>query len=480
MTSSTTTHPPARPTAERIEEERETMTIASPETTRTGAELMELDRKHLIHPGLHGDIRERRVMVRGQGSTLWDADGIEYLDATGGLWLVQVGHGREEIAEVAARQMTELAYFTCFWEFSNDKALELAEKLVELAPGNLPRVFYTSGGSESTETAIKAARQYFFRRGEPQRRWILSREFGYHGASYGSVTATGIEEYHTGFGQGIPEVEHLTAPYPYHEELFDGRPVTDFLVAELEETIDRIGAENIAAMIGEPAIGAGGVIIPPDDYWPRMREVLKRHGILLIADEVVTAFGRLGSLFASGEAGMDPDILCLAKGMTSGYIPLGAVLMSEDIGEVIAGEDGFHHGFTFYGHPVACAVALANIDIITRESLPAEAKRKGELLLAELAPLKDLPLVGDVRGKGLMACVEIVADQQTREPFEFRVGAGVADLMRDEHHVIVRELGPVVATSPPLVITDEEIQRLGAAMRDAIGRLRPDGTFADA
>ena len=455
------------------------MAIASAETTRTGAELVELDRKHLIHPGLHGSINERRVMVRGQGSTLWDADGTEYLDATGGLWLVQIGHGREEIAEVAARQMTELAYFTCFWEFSNDKAVELAEKLVEITPGNLPRVFYTSGGSESNETAIKAARLYFFRRGQPQRRWILSRQFGYHGASYGSVTATGIDEYHHGFGLGIPEVELLTAPYPYHEELYNGQPVTDFLVAELEATIDRIGAENIAAMIGEPAIGAGGVIIPPDDYWPRIRQVLKRHGILLIADEVVTAFGRLGSMFASAEAGMEPDILCLAKGMTSGYIPLGAVLMSDSIGEMIAGEDGFHHGFTFYGHPVSCAVALANIDIITRESLPAEAARKGELLLSELEPLKDHPLVGEVRGKGLMVGVEFVADQETREPFEFRVGAGVADLMRDEHHVIVRELGPVVATSPPLVITDEEIHRLGASMRNAIGRLRPDGSFAD-
>ncbi len=454
------------------------MTIASPETPRTGTELADLDRKHLIHPSLHGAITERRVMVRGQGSTIWDADGIEYLDGTGGLWLVQIGHGRQEIAEVAARQMMELEYFTCFWEFSNDKAVRLAEKLVEITPGNLPRVFYTSGGSESNETAIKAARFYFFRRGEPKRRWILSREYGYHGASYGSGTATGIDEYHHGFGEGIPEVVHLTAPYPYHEERFGGQPVTDFLVAELEATIDRIGAENIAAMVGEPVIGAGGVIIPPDDYWPRIGAVLKRHGILLIADEVVTGFGRLGSLFGSGEAGMDPDILCLAKGITSGYIPLGAVLMRDSIGETLASDDGFHHGFTFYGHPVACAVALANIDIITRESLPAEAKRKGELLLSELAPLKDHPLVGDVRGKGLMVGVELVADQVTREPFEFRVGAGVADLMHDEYRVIVRELGPVVATSPPLVITDDEIRRLGSAMRDAIGRLRPDGSFA--
>ena len=454
------------------------MTTAT--SQRTGTELADLDRRHLIHPSLHGAINERRVIVRGHGSTLWDADGNDYLDATGGLWLVQIGHGREEVSAVAARQMSELAYFTCFWEFSNNRAVELAEKLVELAPGDLPRVFYTSGGSESNETAMKAARLYWFRKGQPERRWILSRQYGYHGASYATGTATGIDEYHHGIGKLLPEIHHLTAPYPYREELFNGQPVTDFLVAELEETIDRLGAENIAAMIGEPAIGAGGVIIPPDDYWPRMREVLKRHGILMIADEVVTGFGRLGHLFASGEAGMDPDILCLAKGLTSGYTPLGAVLMSDEIGDVVAGEDGFHHGFTFYGHPVSCAVALENIDIITREDLPREAKRKGEMLLAELEPLKDHPLVGDIRGKGLMVGVEFVSDKQTRAPFEFPVGAGVADLMRDEHRVIVRELGNIVATSPPLVISDDEVRRLGAAMRDAIGRLRPDGTFADA
>ncbi|MEV4732368.1 aspartate aminotransferase family protein [Saccharopolyspora sp. NPDC049426] len=453
------------------------MTMTSPQTTRSGTELAELDRKYLVHPNLHGAISNRCVLVRGQGCRLWDADGTEYLDGTAGLWLVEVGHGREEIAEVAARQMRELAYFTSFWEFSNDKAIALAERLTELAPANLSKIFYTSGGSESNETAIKAARLYHFRRGEPQRRWILSRQFAYHGVGYGSGTATGLDQYHHGFGEGIPEVEHLTVPYPFHEEFYNGQPATDFLIAELEATIERIGAENIAAMIGEPIIGAGGVIVPPDDYWPRVRTVLKKHGILMIADEVVTAFGRTGSWFASPDAGMEPDMISVAKGITSGYVPLGAVLMREDIGEVIAGEDGFHHGFTYYGHPVACATALENIDIIERESLATEAKRKGELLRAELAPLADNPLVGDIRGRGLLAALEFVADPQTRAPFEFPVGEGLADLLRDEYHVIVRELGPVVAMSPPLVITDDQIRRLASAIRDAVGRLRPDGTF---
>jgi PLP-dependent transaminase len=227
-------------------------------------------------------------------------------------------------------------------------------------------------------------------------------------------------------------------------------------------------------------MGAGGLIIPPDDYWPRMREVLRRHDILMIADEVVTGFGRTGLMFASGEAGMDPDILVLAKGITSGYMPLGAVMMRDDIGETIAGGAGFHHGFTYFGHPVACAVALENIDIIEREGLPAEARRKEPLLLAELEPLLDHPLVGDVRGRGLAAGVEFVADKKTREPFEFVAGQGLEDVLRREYHVIARQLGPVVAVSPPLVISEAEIKRLGTAMRDAVSRLQPDGTFTPA
>ncbi|WNM35715.1 aspartate aminotransferase family protein [Streptomyces sp. Li-HN-5-11] len=443
----------------------------------SSAELAKLDRSHLIHPNLHGSISDRCVMVRGRGCRLWDADGAEYLDATGGLWLVQIGHGREEMAEAAAWQMRDLGYFTSFWEFSNDKSIELARKLVEIVPGDLSRVFYTSGGSESNETAIKIARLYHYRRGEPERRWILSRQFAYHGVGYGSGTATGLDDYHTGYGKPLPEIEHLTAPYAYHEEFFDGQDPTDFLVAELEATIERIGAHRIAAMIGEPIQGAGGLILPPDDYWPRIREVLRRHDILMIADEVVTGFGRTGEWFASGSAGMDPDIVVLAKGITSGYMPLGAVLMREEIGEAVAGGPGFHHGFTYFGHPVACAVALENIRILEEEALPDAAQRNQDKLLAELEPLRDHPLVGDIRGKGLCAGVEFVADRATREPFEFVAGKGLEDLLRKEYHVIARQLGPVVAVSPPLVVTDDELQQLGAAFRDAVARLRPDGTF---
>lgn len=453
------------------------MTLTAGRNAGLRGDLADLDRRHLIHPNLHGAVSDRTVMVRGLGCRLWDVDDTEYLDATGGLWLVQIGHGREEMAEAAAQQMRKLGYFTSFWEFSNDKSVELAAKLAEIVPGDLPRVFFTSGGSESVESAIKIARLFHYRQGRPERRWILSRQFAYHGVGYGSGTATGLDDYHKGYGKPLPEIEHLTAPYAYHEEFFDGQPPTDFLIAELEATIDRLGAGNIAAMIGEPIMGAGGLIIPPDDYWPRVREVLRRNGILMIADEVVTGFGRTGSLFASGEAGMDADILVLAKGITSGYMPLGAVLMRDDIGDTLAGGEGFHHGFTYFGHPVACAVALENISIIERESLAAEAGRKEGLLRAEMEPLLANPLVGDIRGRGLAAGVEFVGDRTTREPFNFVAGLGLEDLLRREYNVIARQLGPVLAVSPPLIISEAEIQRLGAALREAVGRLRPDGTF---
>jgi putrescine aminotransferase len=449
--------------------------VATP--TRTLSELAELDRRHLIHPNLPGSVDERCVLVRGEGCRLWDADGTEYLDATGGLWLCQVGHGRRELAEVAARQIERLEYFASFWEFSNDQAINLAVRLAELAPDGITHSFFTSGGSESNETAIKIARLYHRRRGEPERDWIIARRYGYHGVGYGSGTATGIEEFREGFGPMLPHVEHVTPPYPYHSELYGGQDTTDFVLRELEQTIERLGPSRVAAMIGEPVIGAGGVIVPPADYWPRVRELLRSHGILLIADEVVTGFGRTGAWFASEAMGMEPDLVSVAKGITSGYVPLGAVLFGDEIAEVIGGGEGFHHGFTYFGHPVACAVALANIDIIEREGLVEAAERTGALLAAELAPLAGLPAVGEVRGRGMIVGIELVADKETRAPIAF-AGAPVEDVVRRDHGVIVRNVGPVVAMSPPLVMSEDEARRVAAAVGDVLSRLAPDGTIA--
>jgi adenosylmethionine-8-amino-7-oxononanoate aminotransferase len=299
----------------------------------------------------------------------------------------------------------------------------------------------------------------------------------YHGVAYGSGSATGFDEYHSGVGPMLPHVAHVTPPWPYRAELFGEEDPSDFLLRELEQTVDRLGPDRVAAMIGEPIMGVGGVLIPPDDYWPRVRDLLDSHGILLIADEVVTGFGRTGAWFASEALGMRPDIVVTAKGITSGYAPLGAVLIRDDIGEVIASGEGFHHGFTYFGHPVACAIASANVDIIEREQLVDGALRRGELLRAELEPLGELPIVGEIRGRGLMLGIELVADRGTRAPLA--VGpVSMSVLTRRDYGVIVREVDNTIVLSPPLVISDEEIRRAAAAVRAALGRLAPDGTFS--
>ena len=376
--------------------------------------------------------------------------------------------------------MERLEYFTSFWDFSNDQSISLALKLAELAPNGLTHSFFTSGGSESNESAIKIARLYHGRRGEPDRNWIIARRSGYHGVGYGSGTATGIDAYHDGVRAAPPphRASH-SRPTRTTRSCTTDRTRPTSCCASSRRRSSAIGPNRVAAMIGEPVIGAGGVIVPPDDYWPRVRELLGYHGILLIADEVVTGFGRTGAWFASEEMGMKPDLVSVAKGITSGYVPLGAVLMRGDIAELIGGGEGFHHGFTYCGHPVACAVALANIDIMEREGLVEAARRTGDYLAAELASLADLPAVGEVRSRGMIVGIECVADKATREPIAFAAGAAVEDVMRRDHGVIVRNLGPVVAMSPPLVLAESEARRLVDATRDVLSRLAPDGTFSD-
>ena len=309
------------------------MGVTATRTERTAEELAALDRRRIIHPYLPSSVEERVVMVEGDGCRLRDAEGREYLDATGGLWLAQIGHGRRDIAEAAARQMERLEYFTSFWEFSNDRAIELAERLDSISPPRQTHVYFTSGGSEGNEAALKMSRYAHWRRGDRERTWILARRQAYHGVGYGSGTATGFDVYHDGFGPMLPHVRHLTQPWPYRAELFDGQDPTDFCLAELERTIDELGGEKIAAFIGEPVMGVAGMLVPPDDYWPRVQELLREHGITFIFDEVVSAYGRVGHWFATEHFGVEPDIIVTAKGITSGYAPLGAVLVSDEIAE---------------------------------------------------------------------------------------------------------------------------------------------------
>ena len=446
--------------------------------TGQAARLAETDRAHIIHPYLPASTTERVIMVEGDGCTLRDVEGREYLDATGGLWLAQVGHGRRELAEAAAHQIERLEYFTSFWEFSNDRAIELAERLTGLAPGRLDHVYFTSGGSEGNEAALKMARYYHHRRGQVDRTWILARSKAYHGIGYGSGTATGFDVYHEGFGPMLPNVRHLTPPWPYRQELFDGRDPTDFCIAELERTIAEIGPGRIAAMIGEPIMGVAGMIVPPEDYWPRVAEVLRRHDILLILDEVVTAYGRVGEWFGARRFGVDPDLITTAKGITSGYIPLGAVLVADHVAEALGREHGFPMGYTYNGHPTACAVALANLDVIAREGLLERAGAIGDHLLAGLRTLEDLAVVGEVRGVGMMLAVELVADRETRAPLP---GAEAMEgtIMR-ETGVIVRNCAHSIVLSPPLVMTEGEADRVVEAIRSVLERTTPDGHIAPA
>jgi putrescine aminotransferase len=449
--------------------------------TLDAADLTRLDRAHIIHPDLPGSATERVVMTSGSGCRLTDTEGRSYLDATGGLWLAQIGHGRTELADVAHEQMKKLEYFTSFWEFSNERAIELAARLASLAPEGLNHVYFTSGGSEGNEAAIKMARYYHHRRGESSRTWILARSKAYHGIGYGGGSATGFPLYHEGFAPMMPHVSHLTPPWPYRSDLYGDRSltpeqVTDFLVRELEERIAEIGPQNIAAMIGEPIMGVGGMLVPPADYWPRVREVLDRHGILLIFDEVVTAYGRVGEWFAAQYFGVTPDIVVTAKGITSGYVPLGALLVGDHVAEVLLRDHGFPMGYTYDGHPVATAVAGANLDIIEKEGLLARASSIGAFLHAQLQEkLGQLPIVGEIRSVGMMLAVELVADRATRAPLPLRPDRMPHDVIRRETGVIVRDSAHSLVLSPPLIMTEAEAQEAASALRSVLERTEPTG-----
>lgn len=453
------------------------MTILPELQQLSAVQLRELDLRHVIHPHQQAAKTERCVIVRGQGCTVWDADGNEYLDATGSAnWLAQVGHGRRELVEAAAQQMSELAYFTSWDVFTNDKAVLLASRLAELAPPGLDHVFFTTGGSEGVETAVKAARLYHHRRGQSERTWIIGRHFGYHGSTYGSGTITGLPPMQAEVGPVLPHIEKVSAPALYRAaELYGGQDPTDFLINELAETIERIGPERIAAMIGEPVMGGGGgILVPPADYWPRVRELLSRHGILLIADEVVTAFGRTGAWFDSAERGMSPDIIVTAKGLTSGYVPLGAVLLSGAISAELTSQ-AFFHGFTYFGHPVACAVALKNLELIEKEGLLERSLLIGDWLRAALAPAAQLPVVGDIRVAGATVGIELVTDKDTKTPL---MAGGAAAQIRRVHGVIVRDYGPTIVLSPPLVFEQQHAERTAAAVIEVLSRLDGDGRLA--
>ncbi|MFH4013382.1 aminotransferase, partial [Acinetobacter baumannii] len=389
---------------------------------RDTRDYQQLDAAHHIHAFLDQKALNRegpRVMVRGDGLQLWDNDGKRYLDGMSGLWCTNLGYGRQDLAAAASRQLEQLPYYNMFFHTSHPAVVELSEMLFSLLPDHYSHAIYTNSGSEANEVLIRTVRRYWQILGKPQKKIMIGRWNGYHGSTVAGVSLGGMKALHEQGDFPIPGIVHIAQPYWYGE---GGDMSPDefgvWAAEQLEKKILEVGEENVAAFIAEPIQGAGGVIVPPAGYHRRMWELCQRYDVLYISDEVVTSFGRLGHFFASQAVfGVQPDIILTAKGLTSGYQPLGACIFSRRIWEVIAEPDKgrcFSHGFTYSGHPVACAAALKNIEIIEREGLLAHADEVGRYSEERLQSLRDLPIVGDVRGMRFMACVEFVADKASK------------------------------------------------------------------
>lgn len=404
------------------------------------------------------------------------ADGKEYIDGLSALWNVNVGHGRKELADAAGTQMAKLAYASAYAGFSNEPAIRLAERLVGLSYSNMTSAYFTTGGAESNESAFKFARYYWKRMGKPNKVKIISRNYGYHGVTLAAMSATSLPGYQKMFGPLVPEFLQVVPPYPYR---WPGNGDAGIGAADaVEEAILAQGADTVAAIIAEPVMGAGGVIVPPPTYFPRLREICDRHDVLLIADEVITGFGRTGRWFALGHWGIEPDLMSFAKGVTSGYLPLGGVLVSKRVHQAIEdapADEKFMHAATYSGHPACCAVGLANIDIIEREGLVERAAVMGERLQAGLQSLRSLPHVGDIRGLGMVGAIELVEDKASRTP---SIGMGprvVGEAMK--RGLIMRQRGggsgppasgDSLCLAPPLMTPEPVLDRIVQIVGESI------------
>jgi len=449
------------------------------------AELQAIDAAHHMHPFTKDkELAKKgaRVITRASGVTLTDSDGNEFLDAMAGLWCVNIGYGRNEPAEAAARQMTELPYYNTFFQTTHVPAIALAEKLAELAPYDLNHVFFASSGSEANDTNIRMVRTYWAQKGQPERDIIISRKNAYHGSSMGSGSLGGMAAMHAQGGMPIPGVHHIGQPDWWSE---GGEMSPDefglMRARELEQAIEELGAHRVAAFIGEPVQGAGGVIVPPSTYWPEIQRICDKHGILLIADEVICGFGRTGNWFGSQTFGIRPHIMTIAKGLSSGYAPIGGSIVCDEVAEVMAGCE-FAHGYTYSGHPVACAVALENLRIMEEEGIiDRVGAETGPYLQQKWRALADHPLVGEARIVGMMGSLALTPDKASRA--SFAIDAGTVGLICREHcfasGLVMRAVGDRMVISPPLVISrdeiDQMIERATRALDLTHERLKQDG-----
>ena len=405
-----------------------------------------------------------RIIERAEGIYLWDSDGHRLLDGMAGLWCVNVGYGRKDLAEVARKQIEDLPYYNSFFQTAHPPVIDLSALLSEITQDHLTHVFLTNSGSESNDTVVRMARYFWQCMGHPEKQVIISRRNAYHGSTMAGASLGGMPAMHEQGGLPIPDIVHIGQPFWYREggdlspDAF-GKKVAN----ELEQKIEELGEHRVAAFIAEPIQGAGGVIVPPETYWPEISAICQRHQILLVPDEVICGFGRTGEWFASDYYGLKPDLMPIAKGLSSGYLPIGGVMVADHIARVIIEEGGeFTHGMTYAGHPAACAVAAANIRILRDEGIIDRVRNEtGPYLQQRWAELADHPLIGEVRGLGFLGALELVADKETRA--QFQPSGSTGPLCRDiaaDLGLVMRAVGDSMIISPPLIMTKQQIDEL--------------------
>ncbi|MEE3235936.1 MAG: aspartate aminotransferase family protein [Pseudomonadota bacterium] len=433
---------------------------------RSREEWQELDRQHYLHPFTdHKELAEHksRIITRADGIYIYDADGNEILDGMSGLWCVNVGYGRNELVIAAEKQLRELPYYNSFFQCAHPPSIELSKILDELTQPQFSRVFYTGSGSESIDTMLRIVWRYWDLMDQPDRKIVIARKNAYHGSTVAGASLGGMEPMHKQGGV-LPYIEHIDQPYWFGSD----RSMTPhefgvYAASLLEKKIEALGADKVAAFVGEPIQGAGGVIIPPESYWPEIQRVCDHYGILLVTDEVICGFGRLGEWFGADYYGVKPDLMTFAKAVTSGYLPLGGVMVSDTVGDVLIDKGGeFYHGYTYSGHPASCTVAIANIDIMRREDLVARVRDDiGPYFQQRWATLGEHPLVGETRMVGMMGALEIVRDRSSLERFDEDDGVGMT--CRNflvENGLVMRAIGDTIVTAPPLTMTSEQVDEL--------------------
>ena len=433
---------------------------------RSRSEWEDLDRDHYLHPFTdHKDLgaKKSRIITRADGVYIYDADDNKILDGMSGLWCVNAGYGREELVEAAANQLRELPYYNSFFQCAHPPSIELSRMLMEITQPQFNRVFYTGSGSEAIDTMIRMVRRYWDLLDQPERQFIIARENAYHGSTVAGASLGGMKPMHEQGGT-LGGIAHVEQPYWFGSDRTLSPDEFGLQTARsLEKKIEELGAERVAAFVAEPIQGAGGVIIPPDTYWPEIQRICDDYGILLVTDEVICGFGRLGEWFGADYYGVKPDLMTFAKGVTSGYLPLGGVMVGDRVGDVLIDKGGeFYHGYTYSGHPASCAVAIENIHIMQRENLIERVRDDiGPYLQEKWHTLAEHPIVGETRMVGLMGALELVENKETLERFDEDIGAGT--ICRDHlvnNGLVMRAVGESIVTAPPLVLTHEEADEL--------------------